>query len=252
MMHASRDRVPADASHVIAVLRGVERVTASPGAPALVDLEVPSAFVTALVDAGSGAAARLGRLAAGLEPAEPGRVAIGGVDLTSVPRPAIGSFLRGNVGYLFEDLRLHPDATVDANVELPFALDGRTPTEGERAELDDLCASLALGAVRRAPVGELPVALQLRVAIARAFAVRPRFVFAHEPARSLDERDRRVSLALLRTLAHERGTGVLVATSDPVVASLADRQIVVSRTGGVVEETRFAPEAHLRSVLAAA
>ncbi|MGZ3715464.1 MAG: ABC transporter ATP-binding protein, partial [Ktedonobacterales bacterium] len=62
----------------------------------------------------------------------------------------------------------------------------------------------------------------------------PRLLVADEPTGNLDTRTGREIAALLRTVAHEEGIGVLVATHDQAVVAVADR--VVMLEDGLVRE----------------
>lgn len=71
--------------------------------------------------------------------------------------------------------------------------------------------------------GELSGGEQQRVAIARALVLRPRVILADEPTGALDEENTGTVAGLLADIAHERGTIVVVATHDPMVAGRCDR-----------------------------
>ena len=62
-----------------------------------------------------------------------------------------------------------------------------------------------------------------RVAIARALAGEPRLILADEPTGNLDSARSREIVELLRSVAHERGAGVLLVTHDLEAAAFADR-----------------------------
>jgi putative ABC transport system ATP-binding protein len=66
------------------------------------------------------------------------------------------------------------------------------------------------------------------VALARALAHQPRFVVADEPTGNLDSTTGREIAALLRRITHEQGIGMLVATHDNVIVSIADRVLTIS------------------------
>ncbi|WP_311214576.1 MULTISPECIES: ABC transporter ATP-binding protein [unclassified Arthrobacter] len=75
-----------------------------------------------------------------------------------------------------------------------------------------------------------------RVAIARAIATRPDFLLADEPVSGLDLPMREQVIELLRSIAEERGTGLLIVSHDlSMVASLCHRTVVM-HDGAVIED----------------
>jgi len=66
-----------------------------------------------------------------------------------------------------------------------------------------------------------------RVASARALVNAPRLLLADEPTGSLDTQRSREVLELLREVARQQGTAVLLATHDPQAARVADRAVTL-------------------------
>ena len=88
---------------------------------------------------------------------------------------------------------------------------------------------------------------QQRVCIARALINCPKIILADEPTGNLDEKNEKIVLDLFRQL-HEQGTTIIVVTHDALVASCAQREIMLNH--GVLvgekwndEEARKAYEA---------
>ena len=79
---------------------------------------------------------------------------------------------------------------------------------------------------------ELSGGEQQRVALARALVHNPRFVVADEPTGNLDSQTGQVMVALLRDIVRKTGIGLLIATHDALVYSMADR--VVQIQDGVI------------------
>jgi ABC-type lipoprotein export system ATPase subunit len=73
-----------------------------------------------------------------------------------------------------------------------------------------------------------------RVAIARAMVHRPRLLLADEPTGNLDTQTGNLVLALLRRIADEQKTAVLMATHSAESAAIADRTIKL-RDGRIAE-----------------
>ena len=73
-----------------------------------------------------------------------------------------------------------------------------------------------------------------RVAIARALVHGPRLVLADEPTGNLDTATGDVILRVLKRIAREQGTAILMATHSPEAAALSDT--IVRLRDGVIEE----------------
>lgn len=68
---------------------------------------------------------------------------------------------------------------------------------------------------------------QQRVCVARALINNPKLILADEPTGNLDEKNEKIVLDLFRQL-HEQGTTVIVVTHDALVASCAQREIMLA------------------------
>lgn len=68
---------------------------------------------------------------------------------------------------------------------------------------------------------------QQRVCIARALINCPKLILADEPTGNLDEKNEKIVLDLFRQL-HEQGTTIIVVTHDALVASCAQREIMLN------------------------
>ncbi|HET6392257.1 MAG TPA: ATP-binding cassette domain-containing protein [Blastococcus sp.] len=117
------------------------------------------------------------------------------------------------------------------NVALPARLAGAPePREAAVATL----GTLRLAHLADRMPDEVSLGEQQRTAIARALVVRPSFLIADEPTGRLDEELSTHVLTTLREVYAAAGTGVLLASHDPVVVAAADRVVRLS-DGRVVE-----------------
>ena len=122
----------------------------------------------------------------------------------------------GHLGMVFQEPRLLPWRTVEENIRLVL------PGQEAKADLRDLFEILGLSShLARYPT-ELSLGLARRVAIARAFAIRPNFLLLDEPFVSLDEaiadrlRDELVALTMRANITtlfvtHDLGEAIRLA-----------------------------------------
>ena len=140
------------------------------------------------------------------------------------------------IGYVFQEPRLLPWRTVRENIDL--ALQPNYPHE----TVDELLSTLGLGDVQHVFPERLSLGMSRRVALARAFAVRPALLLMDEPFVSLDAPTARKARNLLAKVWQERPHTVLFVTHDLREAiTLADRLIFLSHApAGVVSEVPVA------------
>jgi NitT/TauT family transport system ATP-binding protein len=128
----------------------------------------------------------------------------------------------GRLGMVFQEPRLLPWRTVEQNVRLgaPDATDG---------DLDALFGALGLAAHRRHFPSELSLGLARRVALARAFAVKPDLLVLDEPFVSLDAAlAKRLQGELAALVTSRRITTLIVTHSMDEAIGLADRVFLLS------------------------
>ena len=143
-----------------------------------------------------------------------GTIRVAGRDIHRLRKSSI-PYLRRNVGAVFQDFKLLPDASPRENVALALQVLGIGPAEVEQRARKSLL-EVELDPDTRRPARCLSGGEQQRVAIARALAGDPAILLADEPTGNLDPRLSREILELLQRVC-ARGTTVMIATHDPLV-----------------------------------
>jgi polar amino acid transport system ATP-binding protein len=142
---------------------------------------------------------------------------------------------RTNIGFVFQDFNLFANLTVLRNVaEAPISAQRRRPAEVypmARELLDRVgLADKADEYPRRLSGGQ-----QQRVAIARALALRPKLLLFDEPTSALDPELVGEVLAVMRSLA-DQGTTMVVVTHEMAFAREVADTVVFMADGAVVEQ----------------
>ena len=142
--------------------------------------------------------------------------------------------VRRQFGLVFQQFDLFPHYTVLKNVcDAPISVQKRDKAEVE-AEAMALLDKMGLQGKENAYPYQLSGGQQQRVAIARALAMKPDILFFDEPTSALDPLLTGEVLRVIRSLADEHMTMLIVTHEMPFARAVSDR--VVFLDGGVIVE----------------
>ncbi|HEY2632510.1 MAG TPA: ABC transporter ATP-binding protein [Solirubrobacteraceae bacterium] len=222
---------------------GGERVCAIDG----VTLELSSGELLALHGpSGSGKTTLLLLIATLLSPDE-GTIRFAGRELSSLSESQACDYLHGEVGFVYQGFQLMPRVSAIENAAIKLVLGGMGTREAQARAMPWLERLGLADHAHRTPE-RLSAGERQRVAIARALCGEPRLVLADEPTGNLDSARSREVVELLRAVAHEDDTAVLLVTHDSETASVADRCCTL-RDGRLSEAppSELTPEATVES-----
>src|ERR1043166_7531310 len=127
-------------------------------------------------------------------------------------------------GFVFQFHFLLPEFTSLENVLLPMRAAGKMSEKEMQERGLELLASLGLKDHAQKRPNQLSGGQRQRVAIARALSNRPEIIVADEPTGALDTTSTEQVFSILRDIA-DQGQTVVVVTPDPALAARADRRI---------------------------
>ncbi len=213
-----------------------------------ISLHVDKGEVVAIIGPSGSGKSTLLRCATLLETFESGRLAYG--DLVIAENNATGEAVyapkavqkqaKSTFGLVFQNFNLFPHLSVLHNVaDAPIRVQKR-PKDEVYAQARELLTKMGLLDKETVMPGELSGGQQQRVAIARALALNPQVLFFDEPTSALDPELTREVLTVIRDLAAEHMTMVIVTHEMFFARDVADR--IVFMEGGVIVEEGPATE----------
>ena len=188
-------------------------------------------FVAIVGTSGSGKSTLLHMLG-GLDRPTEGKVFVDGKDIFALKDEELTIFRRRKIGFVFQAYNLVPVLNVYENIVLPIELDGG---KIDRKFIDSITETLGLQQRLDALPGQLSGGQQQRVAIARALATDPEIIYFDEPTSALDPELTGEVLSVMRKLAEE-GMTMLVVTHEMGFARNVSSKTVFMENGVVVEQ----------------
>ncbi len=200
-----------------------------------VDFEVRKREVVALIGPSGSGKSTLIRCLNGLEKFTSGEIYIHGQRLD--PHLSIKqlSSIRRELGMVFQNFNLFPHMTVLQNVIEAPLLVRKMPKDQAVALGERMLAKVGLAEKRDVYPSRLSGGQKQRVAIARALAMQPRALLFDEPTSSLDPELVGEVLKVMRDLAYEGSTMVVVTHEMQFARDVSDRVVFIS-DGVIVEQ----------------
>ena len=185
-----------------------------------------SEFLTLLGPSGCGKTTTL-RIIGGFTTPTGGDVIFDGVRINDVPPH------KRQINTVFQKYALFPHLDVFENIAFGLRI-AKVPEEEIRERVTEMLGVVSLKGFEKRRVDQLSGGQQQRVAIARALAMEPEILFFDEPTSALDPELTGEILKVIRQLAEEHMTMVIVTHEMSFARDVADR--VIFMDGGVIVE----------------
>jgi len=202
-----------------------------------ISMEVKRGEVVAVIGPSGGGKSTLLRCATTLETVDYGRIVIGGDVLCDEGKycdKKLEKEIRSKFGLVFQNFNLFPHFSVRRNITEALIHVHKMSKEEAGAICDGLLKKMDLVEKADAYPCNLSGGQQQRVSIARALATNPEIIFFDEPTSALDPELTKGVLTVIKELAKEKMTMVIVTHEMSFARDVADRIIFMS--GGVIVE----------------
>jgi phospholipid/cholesterol/gamma-HCH transport system ATP-binding protein len=201
-------------------------------------LEVPTGMNTVIMGgSGSGKSVTLKLIVGLLEP-DSGRIEVDGKNVPELDRDELAE-LRGQIGYVFQFAALFDSMTVAENIRLGLVKRG-LDDGAIRSRIEESLATVELSGQEDRYPAELSGGMRKRVGIARAVALRPRYILYDEPTTGLDPITSAMMDRLMQRTRDLGVTGVVVTHDMRTAFTVGDRVAMLYE--GVIRQTGTVPE----------
>jgi branched-chain amino acid transport system ATP-binding protein len=196
-----------------------------------VSVDVPRATVTGLIGPNGAGKTTLVNVLTGFQPPDTGNVLLDGKDVGSMPAHRIR---KEGIARTFQSGRLFAELPVIDNLEVTGVGLG-LPRKQARDKGYAMLDWIGISHLSERLAGGLPYTDERRVAIGRALMLEPHYVLLDEPAAGMSSVEAEDLSAMIRRIAEEKGTGVLLIEHNiGLVLNICDH-IHVLDSGEIIE-----------------
>jgi putative ABC transport system ATP-binding protein len=192
-----------------------------------IELEIKQGESVAIIGAsGSGKSTLLG-IMAGLDSATSGECWLLGHALHDLDEDQRAAVRAQGVGFVFQNFQLLPGLNALENVSLPIEISGQYSQKEAQTIAKQWLEKVGLGKRYHHYPKQLSGGEQQRVAVARAFAAKPKVLFADEPTGNLDSHTGEQIIQILFELNQAENTTLVLVTHDNELAKSCQRTLTM-------------------------
>lgn len=163
-------------------------------------------------------------LMGGLRSAQSGSLRVFGQELNGAKKQELVQ-IRRHIGYIFQAHNLLESLTARQNVQMAIELHSQYNAHQAKDLSIAMLEAVGLGDHINYSPHSLSGGQKQRVAIARALVSHPKMILADEPTAALDSKSGHDVVELMRKLARDQGSTILIVTHDNRILDVADRII---------------------------
>ena len=153
----------------------------------------------------------------GLDTPSAGKISVGGNDLSQLTDEALAQYRNRYVGFVFQFHFLLPSLNCLNNILLPSKIGNQDPSGAKEVAIE-LADHLGVSHCLKKYPFELSGGEQQRINIIRALSLKPKLLLCDEPTGNLDSENSQKVTRLLKELATEHNSTLVVVTHDLNVA----------------------------------
>ena len=204
-----------------------------------INMEVKAGELVSLMGPSGCGKSTLLNIIGGLLEADSGEISLGSFNYGTKSPNRVVDVRRSGVGWIFQDFHLVDRLDALDNVAFSLELSGMSSSEAEGRAMDALMRVGLADRMNFIP-DQLSGGQQQRVAVARAISGSRPLILADEPTGNLDVKSGQEVIKLFKDLCANDGLSVLMVTHDPMLASMADRMLLLKEGVTAASDIRSA------------
>ena len=191
-----------------------------------INMEVKAGELVSLMGPSGCGKSTLLNIIGGLLEADSGEITLDSFNYGTKSPNRVVDVRRNGVGWIFQDFHLVDRLDALDNVAFSLELSGMSSSEAEGRAMDALMRVGLADRMNFIP-DQLSGGQQQRVAVARAISGSRPLIRSDEPTGNLDVKSGQEVINLFKDLCASDGLSVLMVTHDPMLASMADRMLLL-------------------------
>ena len=185
-------------------------------------------FVTIMGTSGSGKSTLLNILGC-LDTPTTGEYLLDGISVRTMSKSQRAVLRNRKIGFVFQNYNLLPKTTAIENVELPLMYNSSVSASERRSRAIEALKAVSLGDRLEHKSNQMSGGQMQRVAIARALALHPDILCFDEPTSALDPELTKGVLTVIRDLAAEHMTMVIVTHEMKFARDVSDKVLFLDQ-----------------------
>ncbi len=191
-----------------------------------VDLEIKKGEIVILTGPSGSGKTTLLTIVGGLRNAFDGSVEVLGKQMIGANENTRVT-LRKHIGFIFQQHNLLKSLTALQNVCMALELRDGFNEQNRQRTATEILESVGLSDFLHKKPDELSGGQKQRISVARSLVAKPDIILADEPTASLDKQNGQEIVHILKQLAREQGTTILLVTHDYRILDVADRSLIL-------------------------
>jgi len=204
-----------------------------------VSLTIPDGEALTILGRSGGGKSVLLKHLIGLTRPDKGQVLVDGADITVMNHDQLAE-VRHKFGMLFQGAALFDSMTVGENVGLGLREHTKMKPADIAARVQELLGMVGLPGIEALKPASLSGGMRKRVGLARAIAMKPRYVLYDEPTTGLDPVTADAINVLIRGLQQQLGLTSIVVTHDMKSAEYVSDRLCMLHEGNIIFDGTFA------------